>query len=74
MKIEIKSWLTGDIIYSGEHENIKSAAEAAKANLCVADLRGANLREADLSGANLSGAALRETDINDKNITTTYTE
>ena len=52
--IEIKSHWSGEVLYSGEHENLKEAVEAAVkagANLCGADLSGASLSDADLSGA-----------------------
>ena len=72
MKFEIKSWMTGGILFSIETDSWKLAVEAAVksganlyganlygANLYGADLRGANLRGADLRGANLYGADLR---------------
>ncbi len=61
MKREIKK-ISGEVIYSGEHETVKGAVEAAYlrgAGLSDADLRGANLSGANLSGANLSDAYLR---------------
>ena len=42
--IEIKSRWNGEVLYSGEHVNLKEAVEAA--DLCGADLGGANLRGA----------------------------
>ena len=50
-----KKWL------GGEKEGIR--ADLCGANLRGADLSGADLREADLSGADLSGADLREADL-----------
>ena len=68
VRIEIKSWFSGDVLFEYESDNatMKKAVEAAvddNANLSGADLRdadlsGADLRDADLSGANLSGANL----------------
>nr|DAI23800.1 MAG TPA: pentapeptide repeat protein [Caudoviricetes sp.] len=73
VKIEIKSWFSGDVLFEYESDNatMKKAVEAAVddnanlrdadlsgADLRDADLRDANLRDADLSGANLSGADL----------------
>ena len=83
VKIEIKSWFSGDILFEYESDNatMKKAVEAAvdgsanlrDANLSGADLRdadlsGANLRDADLSGANLSGANLSGADLRDANL------
>ena len=56
VKIEIKSWFSGDILFEYESDNatMKKAVEAAvddNANLSGADLRDADLRDADLSGA-----------------------
>jgi len=68
VKIEIKSWIHGGLLFEYESENatLKKAVEAAidgnanlsGANLSDADLSGANLRDANLSGANLSDANL----------------
>ena len=73
VKIEIKSWFSGDILFEYESDNatMKKAVEAAVddnadlsgANLSGADLRDANLSGADLSGANLSGADLRDANL-----------
>ena len=78
VKIEIKSWFSGDILFEYESDNatMKKAVEAAidgNANLSGADLSGANLSGADLSGANLrdadlSGANLRDADLRDANL------
>ena len=67
MKREIKK-ISGEVIYSGEHETVKGAVEAAYlrgAGLSDADLRGANLSGADLRGANLSGANLSGANLSD---------
>jgi hypothetical protein len=59
MTIEIKSRLSGSVLFSIETENLRLAVEAAVksgANLSRADLSRANLSRADLSRANLSGA------------------
>ena len=62
MHIEIKSWINGSVLFSGEFGSLKLAVIAAvgsKTNLSGADLRDAHLRGAYLRGANLSGAHLR---------------
>ena len=72
MKIEIKSWLNGSIIFEGDFsciaEAVKSAikssadlryADLSYANLSYANLISANLRYANLRYANLSYADLR---------------
>ena len=68
VKIEIKSWFSGDVLFEYESENatVKKAVEAAidgNANLRDANLSGADLSGADLSGADLSGADLRAADL-----------
>ena len=67
MFIEIKSWLTGGVLFAVETENMRLAIKAAidksvslsYADLRSADLSSANLRSADLRYANLSSADLR---------------
>jgi len=59
MKVEIKHWITGAVLFSLECGNVREAVIAAArhgADLQGADLRGAYLRDADLQGANLQGA------------------
>jgi hypothetical protein len=59
--MEIKSWLTGRVLFACELPTITATLELAirsDANLRDADLRDANLRGASLSCANLSGANL----------------
>ena len=78
VKIEIKSWFSGDVLFEYESDNatMKKAVEAAidgnanlsGANLRDADLSGANLRDADLSGANLRDADLRDADLSGANL------
>ena len=68
VKIEIKSWFSGDVLFEYESDNatMKKAVEAAvddNANLSGANLSGANLSGADLSGADLSGADLSDADL-----------
>ncbi|EDW0818446.1 pentapeptide repeat-containing protein [Salmonella enterica subsp. enterica] len=53
---EHKVWITS------MHES------GSRANLCVADLRGANLRGADLRGANLRDADLRGANLRDADL------
>ena len=73
VKIEIKSWFSGDVLFEYESDNatVKKAVEAAvdgNANLSGADLRDADLRDADLRDANLSGADLSGADLRDANL------
>ena len=61
MKYEIKSFLSGAVLFSLECDSFKVCIEAAVksgANLSGANLSGANLSRADLSRAYLSGADL----------------
>ena len=64
MRIEIKSWYSGGVLFSFETNSVKVALEAAVksgANLGDADLRDAELRGADLGGARLeTGETLDE--------------
>ena len=68
VKIEIKSWFSGDVLFEYESDNVtmKKAVEAAVDD--NANLRDANLRDADLSGANLSGANLSGANLRDANL------
>jgi len=69
MKIEIKSWLNGSIIFEGDFSciaeavksAIKSYANLRYADLSYADLRYANLSYADLRYANLSYGEIKAT-------------
>src|SRR6478735_3084522 len=66
--IEIKSWLSGKVLFSHtcEGNSIKvtlAAGIAVKANLSYADLRSANLRSANLRSANLRSADLRSANL-----------
>ncbi len=68
IKIEIKHWVTGSILFEFEKENNTLRDTVIEANLRGANLRGANLRganlyEANLYGANLRGANLYEADL-----------
>ena len=73
IKIEIKHYLTGAVLFEFEKENntikdtlveaVKRRANLWGANLQGADLRGANLRGADLQGADLQGADLQGADL-----------
>ena len=59
--MEIKSWITGKVIYTGEAETLSylvATAIKSGADLGGADLRGANLYGANLYGADLRGANL----------------
>nr|DAM74849.1 MAG TPA: pentapeptide repeat protein [Caudoviricetes sp.] len=73
VKIEIKSWFSGDVLFEYESDNatMKKAVEAAvddNADLSGANLSGANLRDADLSGADLRDADLRDADLSGANL------
>ena len=73
VKIEIKSWFSGDVLfeYKSDNATMKKAVEAAvddNANLSGANLRDADLSGADLSGADLSGANLRDADLSGANL------
>ena len=54
MKVEIKSWYSGSVLFSLETKSLKLCVEAAVKSR--ADLSRANLSGANLYGANLSGA------------------
>jgi len=56
----IKNQWTGEVICSGQAEDLKS--------FVVANLSGANLRGADFSGADFSGANLRDADLRGANL------
>ena len=68
IKIEIKHWVTGAVLFEYECENntiaktveeaVKNDANLRSADLRSADLRSANLRSADLGYANLGSANL----------------
>jgi len=80
IKIEIKSWLNGSVLfeYESNDNTIKQTLEKAVskgANLRYADLRDADLRDADLRDANLRYADLRDADLRDaKNINSDQTD
>jgi len=72
MKIEIKSWLNGSVLFEGDFSSIAEALTAAvkekkdlsesdlsESNLSGSNLSGSDLSESDLSGSNLSGADLK---------------
>ena len=66
MKIEIKDWRNGKILFSGNFDSVKEAIE--KAISSDANLRGADLINANLSGANLSGANLINANLRGANL------
>ena len=71
MKFEIKSWISGGVLFIIETESWKLAVEAAVkqgVNLSSADLRYANLRYANLRSADLSSANLRFADLRYANL------
>ena len=63
IKIEIKHYLTGAVLFEFEKDNNTLRDTIVEANLREANLRGANLREADLRGADLYEADLREANL-----------
>jgi hypothetical protein len=68
MNRQIKSWLTGAVLFEGDYASLKACVEAAVvrgADLSGADLRGADLRGADLRGADLRRAILRDAVLRD---------
>lgn len=76
MKIQIRSWRDGSVLFETDAETIGNAVVAAiaaksdlrsadlsSADLSFANLRSANLRSADLRSANLSSAKLRSANL-----------
>ena len=63
LKIEIKHWMTGSVLFDYEKEQNTIKDTVVEANLRGANLREANLRGANLRGANLYGADLRGADL-----------
>ena len=75
MKIEIKSFFNGKVLFSGEFGSLKIAVEAAVSSGAVltgADLTGAYLTGAYLTGAYLTGAVLRGADLTGAYLTGAY--
>ena len=73
MKIQIKTWLTGRIIFEHECENNTKkitvlAAVAAGVNLRDSDLSDSNLRGSDLRGSDLRGSNLRGSNLSDSDL------
>ena len=71
MKIKIKSWRTGSVLFEGDLACIAdavSAAVRARTNLSNADLYGADLSCANLSGADLYGADLSGANLSRANL------
>ena len=63
IKIEIKSWLSGAVLFEYESENNTIKETLSRAVLSDAVLRDAVLRGADLRDADLRGAVLRDADL-----------
>ena len=63
IKIEIKHWMTGAVLFEYEKEENTIKNTVVEANLRGADLRGADLYGADLRETNLYGADLREANL-----------
>jgi len=61
MKIEIKSWLNGSVLFEGDFSCLADAVSAAVKS--GANLSGANLSRADLSGAESADLAIAQTRI-----------
>jgi uncharacterized protein YjbI with pentapeptide repeats len=68
IKIEIKSWLSGSVLFEYKKENNSIKDTLLKGIESHANLRGANLCDADLRGANLCGANLRDANLRDANL------
>ena len=68
VKIEIKSWIHGGVLFEYESESATMRAAVEAAIYSNANLSGADLRDADLSDANLSGADLRDADLSGANL------
>ena len=73
LKIEIKHYITGAVLFEFEKEGNTIKDTVCEANLRGADLYGADLREANLYGANLReanlyGANLRGADLRGANL------
>ena len=78
IKIEIKSYFTGSVLFEFEKENntikdtlieaVKQGANLYGADLRSANLYGADLRSANLRSANLYGADLRSADLRSANL------
>ncbi len=68
IKIEIKHFFTGSVLFEYEAEDNTLKKTLKKAVKSGADLRGADLRGADLRGVNLRGADLRGVDLRGVNL------
>jgi uncharacterized protein YjbI with pentapeptide repeats len=68
IKIEIKSWLSGSVLFEYKKENNSIKDTLLKGIESHANLRGANLRDANLCDANLCGADLCGADLRDANL------
>ena len=66
MKIEIKSWFNGSVLFKGDFSCLADAVTAAVKS--GADLSGADLSRAYLSGANLGRAYLGRADLSGANL------
>ena len=75
-EMEIRNWITQEIIYSAEAESMRELVETAvkkginlkEANLAQANLKGATLERANLKGANLEGATLWGANLKEANL------
>jgi uncharacterized protein YjbI with pentapeptide repeats len=76
MKIEIKHWISGSVLFEGDFSCIadavkaavKSSADLSYAELCYANLSSAELCYADLSHANLRSAELCYANLSSTNL------
>ena len=68
IKIEIKSYLTGSVLFEYEKEDNTLKDTLIEAVKCGANLYGANLRSANLYGANLRSANLRSANLYGANL------
>ncbi len=68
IKIEIKSWMNGSVLFEYESEDNTIAKTVQKAVESSADLRSADLRYADLRYADLRYANLRYANLRSANL------
>jgi len=68
MRIEIKAWIDGSVLFAHEAENNTMSATLRRAIMSGTDLRGANLRGANLMDADSIYANLRDADLRCANL------
>ena len=68
MKIEIKAWVDGRVLFAADTENNTVADTLLMAIKAGVDLWGVDLSDSDLRGANLMDASLRRSDLSRANL------